>query len=116
MISNKPLKIFILFFIAVAMLLRPYAAYRLTNYVNFAYDSVKVNDVFQRLNKKKENHHATIERETKETFVSPAVRRLPYKKIDSFVASIFSWQHQVNTRFHLTLQFKPYLFLSRLQV
>lgn len=59
MTSRNFIHVLLFAFAVVMVLLRPYAAYRISMNPNFAGDPVKVNSLLQRLIKKKDEHHAT---------------------------------------------------------
>jgi len=59
MIRKNSIHVLLFAFAVTMVLLRPYAAYRISMNPNFAGDPVKVNSLLQRLIKKKDEHHAT---------------------------------------------------------
>ncbi len=116
MIRKKALQILILSVAVIMVLLRPYAAYQLSNHADLAADPRKTYDLVQRLIKKKQDHHATIKRRTKVDIALPVIRLLFNIKQIPFITAGFKRQQQITTIFHLTVKNKPYLLLSRLQV
>lgn len=114
MIRKKSAHILILSVAVLMVLLRPYAAYRLSGSADFVANPIKVNDMQQRLVKKKGGHYGLVERETKTTIALPAIRLLFNQKQGFFATGLLKLR--INTVFHIIHKNKPYLLLSRLQV
>ena len=77
MFNRNSIQVLIFIFAVVMVLLRPYAAYRISMNPNIAGDPVKVNSLLQRLIKKKDKYH-TIADESMEAIVpAAAIKSLP---------------------------------------
>jgi hypothetical protein len=77
MARRNSINVLLLAFAVVMVLLRPYAAYRISMYPNFAGDPVKVNSLLQRLIKKKDEHHATDYENLEAIVPAAAVKSFP---------------------------------------
>jgi hypothetical protein len=77
MTSRNSIHILIFSFAVLMVLLRPYAAYRMSMSCDLAGDPVKVNNLLQRLIKKKEEHHAVADENLEAVIPAKAAKSLP---------------------------------------
>lgn len=85
---RNPVRVLIFSFAVLTVLLRPYAAYRISMRPDIAADPVKVNSLLQRLVKKKDDHHTVIDDDRSATLPSKTFRLLP-AVLSLFLAKAF---------------------------
>ena len=118
MTSRKSIHVLLFAFAVVMVLLRPYAAYRISMNPNIAGDPVKVNNLLQRLIKKKDKYH-TIAGESMEAIVPatqiksiPSVLLLFILQIVAFIPFTIKQYGQINRNLQNYTRIRYYLSFS----
>jgi hypothetical protein len=120
--GNRNTSIFIFTFVVLMVLLRPYAAYQISSRADMASNPVKVNNLLQRLVKKRDEHHTaalgdfSAVQPSKSTFVLPVVLTLFYGNVLLLAFTVFKRYRLVDTVFY-AFPFQNYLkLLSKFQI
>lgn len=122
MTGKNLVNVLIFTFAVLMVLLRPYAAYRISMRADFATNSTKVNSLLQRLIKKKEEHHSSEADHINAVSPSKTIMPLPVLLL-LFLASKFIFlltavkkYSKSNTIFQISPPDKYYLRLSKIQL
>lgn len=109
-------------FAILMVLLRPYAAYRITSQAGFIKDPVKINNMLQRLVKKKDEHHAAVNDDMIIVQNQRTGRMLPFilllfsPSLLSFIAAGIKCFRAAFSAIFIHSYNKQYLLLARLRI
>jgi hypothetical protein len=122
MTDKKVVHILIFSFAVLMVLLRPYAAYQISKHADLASDPVKTNNFFQRLIKKRDEHHTveaskfTVVQQLKIALATPVTLISFSRKPFALSLTGLKQYCRCNTVFHICPQNNYYRKISKFQI